>query len=133
MSESSRWSLTLLASSRLALLKTAASQTDNLIALKLGQEHAVLTHQDIILLKLDFEKAFDRVDHSFLWATLMAMNLDPFVLTLIQGLVMNMEAKVHVNGFFTPPFPLERGVRQGDPLATLLFVLSAQHRLHNPS
>lgn len=94
--------------------------------LKLGQEHAILTGQDILLLKLDFEKAFDRVDHDFLWATLLAMNLDPFVLSLIQGLVLNAEAKVHVNGSFTPSFPLERGVRQGDPLAPLLFVLTTE-------
>lgn len=84
----------------------------------------MLTHQDILLLKLDFEKAFDRVDHGFWWATLWAMNLDPFVLSLIKGLVLNVEAKVHINGLFTPSFPLQCGVHQGDPLAPLLFVLS---------
>lgn len=54
------------------------------------------------------------------------MNLDPFVLSLIQGLVLNAKAKVHVNGLFTPSFPLEWGVLQGDPLAPLLFVLSIE-------
>lgn len=39
---------------------------DNLIELKLGQEYATLMNQDILLLKLDFEKAFDHVDHGFL-------------------------------------------------------------------
>lgn len=40
--------------------------TDNIIAFKLGQEHAAATLQDIIFMKLDFEKTFDRVDHGFL-------------------------------------------------------------------
>lgn len=77
-------------------------------------------------MELDFEKAFDRVDHNYLWATLVAMDLDPFVTTLIQGLVYNAEAKVHVSGLFTLSFPLERGVWQGDPMSPLLFALSSE-------
>lgn len=79
--------------------------TDNLLAFKLGHEHAVATLQGIIFMKLDFKKAFDRVDHEYLWATLHMMQLDPFVINFIQGLVTNAEAKVHVNGLFTPSFP----------------------------
>lgn len=46
---------------------------DNILMLKIGQEHAWATLQDIIFMKLDFEKAFNRVDHDYLWATLEAM------------------------------------------------------------
>lgn len=84
---------------------------DNLLAWKLGQEHVRATQQDISCVTLDFAKACDKIDHWFLWETLRVMRLDPFVIRLIQGLVMNAEAKVHVNGLFTQPFPLERGVR----------------------
>lgn len=48
--------------------------TDNILAFKLGQEHAIATLQEVIFMKLDFEKAFDRVDHGFLWAMLSAMS-----------------------------------------------------------
>lgn len=60
-------------------------------------------------MKLDFKKAFDRVDHDYIWATLIAMYMDPFVITLIMGLVTSAEAKVHVNGLFIRSFPLKRG------------------------
>lgn len=63
-------------------------------------------------MKLDFEKAFDWVDHDFLWDTLSAMQLDPMVIVLIQGLVFGAEAKVHINGLFTQSFSLECGVCQ---------------------
>lgn len=77
-------------------------------------------------MKLDFKNVFDRVDHDFLWATLAAMQLDPWVIALLHGLVTNAEAKVHINGLFTYSFPLEHGVRQGDPMSPLIFALSSQ-------
>lgn len=102
--------------------------TDNLIVVKLAQEHANLMQQDIILLKLDFEKAFDCVDHSFLWATLHVMNLNPHVLTLIQGLITNVEAKVHVNGFFTRlPLGMWCPPRRSSSSYLICFVCSTSH------
>lgn len=82
------------------------------------------TGQDLIFLKLDFKKAYDRVDHRFLWETLEAMAFDPHILTLLKGLVTNPCSKVHVNGMFTPSFEVQRGLRHGDPITPLLFVLA---------
>lgn len=39
--------------------------TDNLLTWKLGHEHAKATNQDILCVKLDFAKAYDKIDHSF--------------------------------------------------------------------
>lgn len=39
--------------------------TDNILAFKLCQEHALATTLNVIYMKLDFKKAFDRVDHAY--------------------------------------------------------------------
>lgn len=40
-------------------------------------------------------------------------------------LVSNGSSKVHINGLFNEDIPLDRGVRQGCPLAPLLFALAS--------
>ncbi|KAL3683806.1 hypothetical protein R1sor_001828 [Riccia sorocarpa] len=48
---------------------------DNILSLQLGQEWAQTTDQDVIFVKLDFMKAYDRIAHGFLWDTLIAMGM----------------------------------------------------------
>jgi exonuclease III len=80
----------------------------------------------LLFLLLDFEKAFDRVDFKYLWTTLEKVGLGGHFLKLVQGLVLGATAKVHINGLFTEEIPICRGVRQGDPLAPLLFAIATQ-------
>lgn len=84
------------------------------------------TNQELIFLKIDFKKAYDKVDHQFLWEMLQAMAFDPHIITLLKGLVTNVSSKVHVNRMFTVSFEIQRGVCRGDPIAPLLFVLLTQ-------
>ncbi|KAL3682138.1 hypothetical protein R1sor_000160 [Riccia sorocarpa] len=82
-------------------------------------------NQEALFLKLDFAKAYDRVRHDFIWDTLRAMNIHPHFIKLLQGLVHNGTSKVHANGLFTEEVDLQRGVRQGYPVAPYLFVTTA--------
>jgi hypothetical protein len=75
---------------------------------------------------LDFAKAYDQVEHAFIWDLLAAMGFCPDFRALVQGLITGSAANVHFNGLFTGRFVLERGVKQGCPLAPLLFALSTQ-------
>lgn len=99
---------------------------DNLLTFKLCQELAIKYKIPAIVLKVDFVKAYDRLEHKFLWDTLVAMGFDLGVVALIRGLVENSTSRVHFNGMFTEEIQLDRGVRQGCPLAPLLFALSTQ-------
>jgi hypothetical protein len=99
---------------------------DNISIAYLVKEWAEETRSPTFFLKLDFKKAFDRMDFEYLWKTLETLGLRSKFLQLVKGLVVSAEAKVIVNGLYTDPIPLNRGVRQGDPLAPLLFVISTQ-------
>ncbi|KAL3675865.1 hypothetical protein R1sor_025813 [Riccia sorocarpa] len=99
---------------------------DNILSLRLAQEWAQVSDQNCIFIKLDFMKAYDRIAHGYLWDTLRAMGIGQDTLERIRGLVEGGSAVVHVNGLFTKEIELQQGVRQGCPLAPLLFAMSTQ-------
>ncbi|KAL3675882.1 hypothetical protein R1sor_025830 [Riccia sorocarpa] len=99
---------------------------ENVLSLRLAQEWAQVSRQDAVFVKLDFQKAYDRVSHDFLWDTLKAAGMTEDNVCMIQGLVVGGQSLVHVNGGFTEEFAVRRGVRQGCPLAPLLFALTTQ-------
>ena len=75
------------------------------------------------ILSLDQEKAFDRVEISFLLKVLERMGFGPSFRNWIGLLYTDVHSAVSVNGFLTEFFPVTRGVRQGCPLSPLLYVL----------
>ena len=72
---------------------------------------------------LDQEKAFDRVNHNFLYKTLRAFGFGEVFIQWIQALYKNASSILNINGFFSQRIPLSRGIRQGCPLSSLLYVL----------
>ena len=72
---------------------------------------------------LDQEKAFDRVDHQFLFKTMEAFGIGEEFIAWIKVLYSNATTKIKINGYLSASIPLKRGVRQGCPLSALLYVL----------
>ena len=75
---------------------------------------------------LDFEKAFDRVDHHFLQQELQQYGFPQPFLDVVQVIYTNRRSRILVNGRLSTPFRIQRGVLQGDPLSPLLFVLALE-------
>ena len=72
---------------------------------------------------LDQEKAFDRVNHDFLFKVMKSFGIGENFISWIKLLYSNASAVVNVNGYLTKPIPLNRGVRQGCPLSSPLYVM----------
>ena len=72
---------------------------------------------------VDQEKAFDRVNHDFLYKTMEAFGIGDIFIQWIKNIYANCSALVNINGFLSKPIPLRSGVRQGCPLSPLLYVL----------
>ena len=76
-----------------------------------------------VLLMIDFEKAFDSLEWSFIFKTLEHMNFSQSFIRWIRLFYNNIESCVINNGVSSKYFRLNRGVRQGDPLSSYLFIL----------
>ena len=73
-----------------------------------------------------FEKAFDSVSHKYLKVILTHFKFPQKLIDLIFKFLSYGKSCIKINGVYTESFTIERGVRQGDPLSGLLFVLALE-------
>ena len=81
---------------------------------------------DGLLMLIDFEKAFDSISWKFMYNVLEYLGFTPNFINWIKLLNNNIQATVIQAGCKSEFFKIEKGCKQGDPIAAYLFILCAQ-------
>ena len=76
-----------------------------------------------MLLLVDFEKAFDTIEWSFIESALEFYGFGPVFQKWIKTFNCDISSSVLNNGHMSRFFTLERGARQKDPVSLYLFIL----------
>ncbi len=76
---------------------------------------------ELYIATFDFSKAYDSCDHRILFQTLNNHGISGKLLNIIQSMYDRPQAQIFLNGKYSEPFTIERGVAQGCKLSTLLF------------
>ena len=74
-----------------------------------------------MIISIDAEKAFDKIQHPFMMKTLQKAGIEGTYLNTIKSIYAKPSANIILSGENLRAFPLKSGRRQGCPLSPLLF------------
>ena len=80
-----------------------------------------LRDKNHMIISIDAEKAFDKIQHSFMTKRLPKMGMEGTYLNIVKAIYDKPTANIILNGEKLKAFPLRSGRRQGCPLSPLLF------------
>ena len=80
-----------------------------------------LKNKKNMIISIDAEKAFDKIQHPFMIKTLQKAGMEGTYLNIIKAIYDQPTANIILNGDKLKSFPLKSGTRQGCPLSPLLF------------
>lgn len=84
---------------------------------------AIACHSGLVL-KIDYYKGYDCLNHDFRFALIRKAGLGPKFAQLVNMLYSDTPTYIVINGIASYPFIVGRGVRQGCPLTPLLYALA---------
>lgn len=90
---------------------------------KMVLSHAEVAEENGTIVALDQAKAYDKIEHNYLWKTLKAFKIPDNFIHTVQHLYSNVSTRIMINRALSSKFQVTQGVHQGDPLSCLLFNL----------
>ena len=81
---------------------------------------------DLILLALDYTKAFDSLEFDFIFKTFETFNFGEYFKKWIKIIYKRGKSCISNNGNISQCFDIERSTRQGDPISPLVFILGLE-------
>ena len=79
----------------------------------------ILRNKNHVIISIDAEKAFDKIQHPFMIKTLQKMGIEGAYLNIKKAIYDRPTANIILNGEKLKAFPLRSGTRQGCPLSSL--------------
>ena len=101
--------------------RAGRSTTEQIFNLRILCEKYLQHQQNLYHVFIDFKKAFDRVWHAALWATMRKYNISANLVRTIEQLYDKATSAVQMNGSIGEWFRTTVGVRQGCLLSPTLF------------
>jgi len=74
-----------------------------------------------MIISIDAEKAFDKIQHPFMVKTLQKMGIEGIYINIVKAIYDKPTANIILSGEKLKTFGLRSGTRQGHPLLPLLF------------
>lgn len=102
------------------------SVIDQIFALREIQAESYEYNKPMMLLFIDFQKAYDSLKRKELYKTLSELGVNDKLIRLITITLTETENRVKINHKLSEKFEVKEGVRQGDPLSSVLFNLALE-------
>jgi hypothetical protein len=106
------------------------------------QDNSILAHEllhnfnnkkgkgGLMFLKLDMEKAFDKMEWPFILSIMKKLGFHPIWISWIETCISSSHFSILINGSSFGNFSPGRGLRQGDPVSPFLFILGSEVLSH---
>ncbi|RUM43516.1 MAG: hypothetical protein DSY80_05495, partial [Desulfocapsa sp.] len=102
-------------------IRGASGCTENSLLLQTAMRQAKTERRELCIAMLDQAKAFDTVSHQHVRLALERLGVAPLFIERLEKLYTGGTTRFRVGKSQTGPIPIMRGVKQGDPLSSILF------------
>jgi len=99
---------------------------DGILAANEMVDFAKKTKNEVLVLKVDFEKAYDSVDWGFLEYMMVRLGFGPKWVAWMKACIFGGSMSILINGSPAEEINIQRWLKQGDTLAPFLFLIVAE-------